>query len=227
MGLSAVNGTISLSPLPLSISISSITYESVAKTLVACVISLLLAICFKTLATSLMQPTLPVPPGPKPRFFSGNVHQLSKSLPWMQYAGWAVEYGQIMRLYVEMRLIKCTGPIIYFHVFGRKFIVLNSAEAVTDLLESRSSRYSDRPHRMMNDLAGRGMSVFNISTHVPRFKRYRRRLHWGLNARATQNYRSLQESESRLLLQGLLKTPENFITHIQKYGFCHTSFPEI
>ena len=31
------------------------------------------------------------------------------------------------------------------HVFNRKMIILNSVEAAVDLMEKRSSNYSDRP----------------------------------------------------------------------------------
>jgi hypothetical protein len=37
------------------------------------------------------------------------------------------------------------GDIIYLHALGKSFVVLNSAQAATDLLDKRSSNYSDRP----------------------------------------------------------------------------------
>jgi hypothetical protein len=39
--------------------------------------------------------------------------------------------------------------VIYFGAFGRSIVVLNSVEAAVDLLEKRSSIYSDRPRFVM------------------------------------------------------------------------------
>jgi hypothetical protein len=36
---------------------------------------------------------LPLPPGPCPKFFTGNAHQLPKKEPWLTYATWAESYG--------------------------------------------------------------------------------------------------------------------------------------
>ena len=60
------------------------------------VISLVLAISFfLTLATVFLR-ALPVPPGPKPKFLSGNVHQFPQSQPWLRYAEWSQEHGKAL-----------------------------------------------------------------------------------------------------------------------------------
>ena len=38
------------------------------------------------------------------------------------------------------------GDIVHVKIFGKHVIMLNSARAVNDLLDKRSSIYSDRPH---------------------------------------------------------------------------------
>ena len=38
-----------------------------------------------------------------------------------------------------------SGDVIYLSIIGRPIIVLNSAEAARDLMDKRSSNYSDRP----------------------------------------------------------------------------------
>ncbi|GJJ15152.1 hypothetical protein Clacol_009427 [Clathrus columnatus] len=70
----------------------------------------------------------PLPPGPKPKFFTGNLHQLPKTERWVAFKDWSNLYG----------------PIFMYTVFGRKFIVLNSLKVANDLLEGRSNIYSDR-----------------------------------------------------------------------------------
>ena len=37
------------------------------------------------------------------------------------------------------------GDVMYFRALGRSIVVLNSVEAAVDLLDKRSSIYSDRP----------------------------------------------------------------------------------
>ncbi|KAG1779526.1 hypothetical protein EV702DRAFT_1084879 [Suillus placidus] len=36
---------------------------------------------------------LPLPPGPPPKLFIGNAHQLPKNEPWRAYVTWAEIYG--------------------------------------------------------------------------------------------------------------------------------------
>jgi len=81
---------------------------------------------------------VPYPPGPKPIPFAGNVHQLPKTDFFKIYSSWAKIYGQILKFWRA-------GPIVYFYVFGRNFVVLSDLDMVQDLLGKRSSRYSTRP----------------------------------------------------------------------------------
>jgi hypothetical protein len=37
--------------------------------------------------------TLPLPPGPPPKFFTGNAHQLPKQGHWWTFNAWAESYG--------------------------------------------------------------------------------------------------------------------------------------
>jgi len=39
------------------------------------------------------------------------------------------------------------SDVVSFHVLGDRTVVLNSVKATTDLLEKRSSIYSDRPRK--------------------------------------------------------------------------------
>ena len=38
------------------------------------------------------------------------------------------------------------GKIMHVDIFGQSFIILNSSKIARDLMEKRSSIYSDRPH---------------------------------------------------------------------------------
>lgn len=144
---------------------------------------------------------LPLPPGPSPKFFTGNVHQLPKKESRLIYATWAETYG----------------PIFSFRVPNRQFIVLNSLQSATELLDSRATTYSDRPRVWMyTELAKRNMNPFNISFTHPYFKTYRTILKASLSPRTIQSYQSLQTEQSRLLLDGLHNTSEHFADQIKR-----------
>ncbi|KDR84295.1 hypothetical protein GALMADRAFT_205982 [Galerina marginata CBS 339.88] len=142
-----------------------------------------------------------LPPGPKPRFLTGNLHQLPKTTPWLTFTSWSKLYG----------------PIVYFRVMNKEAIVLNSGKVALDLLESRSALYSDRPVSYMGgEIAGRKHSVFRASLLDPRFKIFRRLLQNGLNARASKSYRPIQTTETQTLLQGLANSPKEFSAHVRR-----------
>ncbi|OAX32366.1 cytochrome P450, partial [Rhizopogon vinicolor AM-OR11-026] len=142
----------------------------------------------------------PLPPGPSPKFFTGNAHQLPQKEHWRTYAAWAETYG----------------PIFSFRMPGRQFIVLNSLRSVTELLDRRAATYSDRPRRWMYTLAKRHLNIFNIHFDHPNFKVYRTMLKASLGTRAIQSYRLVQIEESRVLLHALHSNPEEFAAHIKR-----------
>ncbi|KAF8915153.1 cytochrome P450 [Mucidula mucida] len=144
---------------------------------------------------------LPLPPGPPGSLLSGNLHSAPKQLPWLAYTKWKDTYG----------------PVVHLRTFGKSTIILNTAQAVQDLMEARATIYSDRPKSWMyGELCGRKLNVFWLPYDSPRFKVYRRLLHFGLSPRATQSYRSIMEYETRTLLQNLKKNPESFISHLRR-----------
>ncbi|CCM05681.1 uncharacterized protein FIBRA_07912 [Fibroporia radiculosa] len=145
----------------------------------------------------------PLPPGPKPEFYYGNFRHLPTKYPWRTYEKWGREHG----------------PVVYFHALSKKYIVLNTSKAAADLLDARADIYSDRPmYTFVLELVGRKKAVSNSSSVHPHFKKYRKVLATGLNARATKSYANLQTDQLHLLLLNLVKTTEQFISHIQRYG---------
>ncbi|KAJ7614589.1 cytochrome P450 [Mycena polygramma] len=143
---------------------------------------------------------LPPPPGPSPRLFTGNLHQIPTNHPWVTYAEWSKRYG----------------PVFTLRVFSQTHIILNSSKAVLDLLEARSAIYSDRPVSwMLSHLSGR--TVFQLSVLDPHFPKYRKMLHSGLNKRATKAYRPIQNHHLKNLLRGLAENPDAFPASIKRY----------
>lgn len=79
---------------------------------------------------------LPYPPGPKPLPIIGNLRDVPSTYFWRTFAKWAEIYGDV----------------IHVRLFGQHFLILDSVEAVDDLLEKRSI-YADRPQPVvLNEL---------------------------------------------------------------------------
>ncbi|KZT05788.1 cytochrome P450 [Laetiporus sulphureus 93-53] len=143
---------------------------------------------------------LPLPPGPKPLPFVGNLFQIPSEGRVKLFTQWRQTYGDV----------------VYFHACGREFVVLNSASAATDLLDKRGTLYSDRPYSTMASiLVGRWKSLLQLR-YGERFRISRKHMRNALNARTISESLGFQEDESVRLLQALLVTPEQFPAHIRR-----------
>ncbi|CAE7138996.1 unnamed protein product [Rhizoctonia solani] len=98
------------------------------------------------------------------------------------------------------------SDIIYLQMFGRRFIILNSAEAAIDILEKRSAIYSDRsPAPMMSDPRLMGWSTnAGMIGYNDLWRHYRRMLNNWFNTRAAPRFHEMQQNQARSLLQRLL-----------------------
>ncbi|EIN05789.1 hypothetical protein PUNSTDRAFT_25536, partial [Punctularia strigosozonata HHB-11173 SS5] len=71
-----------------------------------------------------------LPPGPKRWMpWIGNAFSIPVDHPWLVYEKWHKTYGDM----------------IYVKAFGAGILILGSLEDCSELLEKRSSNYSDRP----------------------------------------------------------------------------------
>lgn len=86
------------------------------------------------------------PPGPKPAPFIGNLLQFSAEHSELLLQQWASKFGSCSLFLFLMPLTHSKiGDLIYLHILGHPMIVLSSLDIVRDLLDKRSSIYSDRP----------------------------------------------------------------------------------
>ncbi|KAH8094866.1 cytochrome P450 98A3 [Cristinia sonorae] len=139
----------------------------------------------------------PLPPGPKPRLFIGNLLDLPKVTPWKTYQEWRQIYGDV----------------IHLHVPWQPIIVLNSAKAALDLLEKRSDIYSDRIRYRMWTLIGWDFSLA-ISPYGPIWRSQRRLFHQYFNQTVVHAYQGVQLEEVRKFLSRALESPEHIKEHI-------------
>jgi hypothetical protein len=118
-----VKGTESLSP----------SHPGFKHTLLAAmgVVTLLLLIFYVLITyAQMLRQRATLPPGPFPWPIVGNVLQLSRSKPWLQYKAWSRANGNGM---------------LTIWIGRTPTIICNDAWSASDLMEKRSNIYSSRP----------------------------------------------------------------------------------
>ncbi|KIM42017.1 hypothetical protein M413DRAFT_410611 [Hebeloma cylindrosporum] len=140
----------------------------------------------------------PYPPGPNPKPFVGNFYDFHNVDRAMEYAKWGKRYH---------------SDILYANYFGNHVLVLNSLEDAEELLERRSSIYSDRPDLPVLNMVGMdGNLAFMRLGHEWRIQRRICQQHFRLDAMAAQHH-PVHIRKVHFLLKQLLETPEKFDHH--------------
>ncbi|KEP46342.1 cytochrome P450 family protein [Rhizoctonia solani 123E] len=144
-----------------------------------------------------------LPPSPKSDPLIGNLRTMTNIVDEPRaYRDWGVELG---------------SDIISITIPGKVIIVLNSQEAIDELLIKRSAIYSDRPHIPMvasETLVGWGHST-GIIRYGERWRFQRKLTHEALHKTECEERWPLLESQARLALQRMLASPTNFSQEIR------------
>ena len=93
------------------------------------------------------RPKLPYPPGPKGLPLVGNILDLPRDMHiWEGFTQMAEAYRtSTVVISAEFNLIRCAETeVMHLNMFGASIVVLNSSEAIADLLDKRSAIYSDK-----------------------------------------------------------------------------------
>ena len=94
------------------------------------------------------QPKLPYPPGPKGLPLIGNILDVPRGMHiWEGFTRMAEAYRTLTVLAIcwTRNLMPCVETeVMYLNMFGTNIVVLNSSEAIADLLDKRSAIYSDK-----------------------------------------------------------------------------------
>ncbi|KAF9484255.1 cytochrome P450 [Pholiota conissans] len=189
-----------MSALNFLASTSALSNESMLSTsMIGLVIAFLLHFVLGRLMKSPAQ-RLPYPPGPPPRdIITGNARDLMASPKlWLTLTEWAPVYG----------------PIFYLRSLNQDMIVLNTLEDTVELMERRSNNYSDRWIVPLIDLSGWTYAT-TFKRYGPAWQDHRRLLHQKFRPAASLTFRPIQVEKVNDMLNSLLATPEDFMTHIK------------
>ncbi|KAH8690781.1 cytochrome P450 [Talaromyces proteolyticus] len=144
----------------------------------------------------------PLPPGPKPKLFIGNLSDLPPAgeKEWLHWAKHKDLYG----------------PISSIRLLTQTIIIINDMSLAFEILEKRSVIHSSRPRFVFaNDLVGWDKAL-SSQNYTPLFRAYRKAVGRVMGSRkSVAQFDGLQEMESEKFLLRLLKQPENFKKHIR------------
>ncbi|KAH9937818.1 cytochrome P450 [Epithele typhae] len=161
---------------------------------------LIVALVFAFLARKRRRNALPLPPGPRPLPFIGNALDMPSK--------------EMRTAFKEMN--QKYGDIVYLDALGQPVIIVGSHEVAVDLLEKRSSNYSDRAPSAMIDIAGFGWA-FTVHRYGPEWRRNRRAMHQYFNMNAVAQYATSQKLEAHRLVRRLYDEPENLLHHLRRF----------
>ncbi|KAK7471001.1 hypothetical protein VKT23_002414 [Stygiomarasmius scandens] len=143
-----------------------------------------------------------LPPGPRGLPILGNIFDMPSENAWATFAQWGNEYGDISSI----------------TILGQTLVILNSAKAAFDILDKKSSIYSDRPIMQMGgELIGWRNTLALLRYSDSRFKRYRKLFHSLIGSQATmRQYFPVEELETKRFLRRVLTKPNDLQAHIRK-----------
>ncbi|KAG6910654.1 hypothetical protein DXG01_009164 [Tephrocybe rancida] len=131
----------------------------------------LLAVFSIGIYTLFKRPSKAYPPGPPSIPLFGNLLHFKPSGGWTQLLEHKSTYGDL----------------IFFHGLGQYILVLNTLEAIDDLLEKRWKKYSDRPILTVAcELVGLGKTT-PMLPYGKTLRDHRKMLHSALSTSATKN----------------------------------------
>ncbi|KAJ6548443.1 putative monooxygenase [Mycena capillaripes] len=139
-----------------------------------------------------------LPPGPRRLPLIGSALQIPRAYPWLKFTDWAKTYGNI----------------VYVDVLGQPLVVLNSAKIARDLLDQRSAIYSDRPTMIMANLSGYGQP-FILQQYGENWRQQRKLVAQDFSQTAVTRYHSVQETEAKKLVYGILENPSTLVRQIK------------
>nr|BAL05107.1 cytochrome P450 [Phanerodontia chrysosporium] len=140
------------------------------------------------------------PPGPKSLPLIGSVLEFPVQSSWLSYQRWGRELA---------------SDIIYLNVLGKHIYVLNSAQAVSDLLEKRSGTYSDRVvTTMAHEMVGWDKN-FALQPYGEFWREHRKAFHQQFQPDMVPRYHVHMYKQAKDLVRRLIAEPNALKQHLR------------
>ncbi|KAG2356980.1 cytochrome P450 [Suillus spraguei] len=142
----------------------------------------------------------PYPPGPPGRPLIGNIPDMPQVKPWLTFTEWGKKYGDISHV----------------EVLGQHIMVLNSVKTAVEMLEKKSSVYSDRPVLPMGGELVGWKNTLVLLPYGDRLREYRKNFHRVIGSRAALDiYQPIEEIETHRFLKRVLAKPDQLQAHVR------------
>ncbi|KAJ6555570.1 cytochrome P450 [Mycena vulgaris] len=136
----------------------------------------------------------PLPPGPKGLPIVGNLFDMPSGKRWEVFARW----GEIW------------GNIVSVSVLGETFVMVNSFEVATELLDKRSRIYADRPDAPMAGWLVGWKNIVSFLHYGEHFKQCRRLIHTLVGTPVSlKKLHHIHEQASHKMLKSILAKPQD------------------
>ncbi|KII86264.1 hypothetical protein PLICRDRAFT_55999 [Plicaturopsis crispa FD-325 SS-3] len=122
------------------------------------------------------------------------------SMEWITFAEWGKKYGGVSSV----------------TILGKPLIIINSVKAAIDLMDKKSSIYSDRPvFPMAGELVG-WTDMLVLSPYGEKTRLHRKLMHKVIGTpNSVQRLVPLAEAETVRFINRVISKPEDFATHIR------------
>jgi cytochrome P450 len=140
------------------------------------------------------------PPGPKTAPFLGNLHQVPISRPQLAFTEFARQFGAITGLKLGCQ----------------NLVILNTWQAVHDLVEQKGAIYSSRPSSPVADIVILYGENPGLSVYGDAWRAQRKKLVEFLGGERTDNLKPVQDAEATQMIYDMMRKPEDFEHHVDR-----------
>ncbi|KAE9365030.1 putative cytochrome P450 [Stipitochalara longipes BDJ] len=144
-----------------------------------------------------------MPPGPWPLPIVGNTYSLPDNKPWIYFEELSKRYN---------------APVITFWIGRNPTVWICDAWAASEIMDKRAGIYCSRPRMVVFGELGTGQNNLVSMYYGPRWRVHRKLTHMGVGLQQVRNYRPFQNDESMLVAYNILRTPELYEKHFERYA---------
>ncbi|KAL1976196.1 hypothetical protein VTN31DRAFT_2478 [Thermomyces dupontii] len=144
-----------------------------------------------------------MPPGPLPLPIIGNTWLLPENKPWFYFEKLAKDYN---------------APLITFWIGRNPTVWICDAWCASELLDKRAGIYASRPRMVVFGELGTGQTNLVTMYYGDRWRLHRKLTHMGVGLQQVRGYRGFQNDESKVVAYDLLKSPDAYVSHFERYA---------